>query len=261
LVQAQVIVPERPEYHWIYVKVSMVNGEEYAYHNNLASQPLTPDQDLEGELEVRWSAPPIIPFKNGQPEIQQFELEVEVTNKSFLDINPIFLKLNLPSGWSNVDTLADSVYFYLLGNQSIQYRWKIQVDSLPESPHAYYFSLTLEWFYWNSGTVNGIVHTGQVTSVANDPFANTITRFELLPAYPNPFNPETVIPIQIPERELVLLEVYNILGQRVATLVNRELPPGVYRFRFQANQLGSGIYFIHMKAGSFRKIRKVILMR
>ncbi|NOX36192.1 MAG: T9SS type A sorting domain-containing protein [Calditrichaeota bacterium] len=261
LVQAQGVIPERPEYHWIYVQTELVAGDERSYSNNVARHPLIPNNDLNGTLAVRWSAPPIIRFENGQPDIQQFELEVEITNNSYLDISPISLKLVLPSGWTNVDSLPDLVTFGLLSGETTKYRWKIQVDSLPESNHAYYFSLDLDGYYWESKTVNGIVHVGQVTSVPDGDFSNTITRFELLPAYPNPFNPETVIPIRVPERERVVLEVYNILGQRVATLLNRELPRGEYRFRFRADQLGSGIYFIHMRAGSFRDIRKIILMK
>jgi len=67
--------------------------------------------------------------------------------------------------------------------------------------------------------------------------------------YPNPFNPTTIIPVSLPKAAHVKVMVYNIVGQRVATLTDREYQAGRYRLRFDAHQLASGVYFIHARLG------------
>jgi len=79
--------------------------------------------------------------------------------------------------------------------------------------------------------------------------------------YPNPFNPTTSIPYSIREASSVTLILYNVLGQKVATLVDRRLEAGQYRAVFDASHLASGIYFYRLEAGSFTKIRKMILLK
>jgi hypothetical protein len=85
--------------------------------------------------------------------------------------------------------------------------------------------------------------------------------FNLSQNYPNPFNPSTSINFTIPESELVTLKVYNVLGKEVETLVNRNLESGSYRFNFNAENLSSGVYFYELKAGSFKEIRKMNLIK
>ena len=92
--------------------------------------------------------------------------------------------------------------------------------------------------------------------------------FDMLQNYPNPFNPSTKIKYSIPsvisneERSLnVLLRVYDILGNEVATLVNEEKPAGNYEIEFNASKLSSGVYFYQIKAGDFIKTKKMILLR
>lgn len=68
--------------------------------------------------------------------------------------------------------------------------------------------------------------------------------FRLYPNYPNPFNPVTTIPLDIPKTSRVLIHIYDILGRNVKTLSNQEYPAGNHLFRFDASSLASGIYFI-----------------
>ncbi len=85
--------------------------------------------------------------------------------------------------------------------------------------------------------------------------------FYLYQNFPNPFNPTTNIEYQIPGREFVTLEVYDVLGNEVAILVNEEKPGGNYTTKFEGNNLSSGIYFYQLKAGSFSSIKKMILLK
>ncbi|HTR81891.1 MAG TPA: LamG-like jellyroll fold domain-containing protein [Bacteroidota bacterium] len=73
--------------------------------------------------------------------------------------------------------------------------------------------------------------------------------FELLSNYPNPFNPSTTIRFGIPERSFVKIEIFNILGQRVAAILNGEVEAGYYQKEWQANS-ASGVYFYRIEATS-----------
>jgi len=85
--------------------------------------------------------------------------------------------------------------------------------------------------------------------------------YALYQNYPNPFNPVTTIKYSIPNSERVVLKVYNILGQEVATLVNEEQRAGVYELKFDASNLASGVYFYKLQAGKFIDVKKMMLVK
>jgi hypothetical protein len=83
---------------------------------------------------------------------------------------------------------------------------------------------------------------------------------------PNPFNPHTEISFTLAQRVPVTLEVYNILGQVVRTLVNEERTQGTYNVAWDGlndagEQVTSGVYFYKLHAGSFTETRKMVLVR
>lgn len=79
--------------------------------------------------------------------------------------------------------------------------------------------------------------------------------------FPNPFNPSTVIRYGIPEQSHVTLNIYNSLGQRVATLVDEEQETGFYEFKFDASRLPSGVYIYRLKAGQYFESKKLVLLK
>ena len=91
-------------------------------------------------------------------------------------------------------------------------------------------------------------------------------RYTLSQNYPNPFNPSTVVTYSVPERIRVTIEVFNILGQKIATLFDQEQDPGVHSISWVAQNsdgqvLGSGVYFLRMQAGTFSQVEKMIFMK
>jgi len=91
-------------------------------------------------------------------------------------------------------------------------------------------------------------------------------KFELAQNYPNPFNPETAIKYSVPYRADVTIDVFNILGRKVTTLVNENKTAGEYEVIWDGNSRGgktaaSGVYFYRLKAGDQTLIRKMLLMK
>ncbi len=100
----------------------------------------------------------------------------------------------------------------------------------------------------------------------NEKVVSIPEKFELLPPYPNPFNPEIVIPFQLPERAKVILKVFNILGKEVTTLTNEILTAGKHRITWDGKDMtgrsaSSGIYFVKLETHDLVKTRKIVLLK
>jgi len=88
------------------------------------------------------------------------------------------------------------------------------------------------------------------------------TSYHLYQNYPNPFNPTTKIRFNIPVEGIVKLEVYDILGQRVAQLLNTELTAGSHEVVFRGNNLASGVYFYMLNVkDKFFEVKKMLLLK
>jgi hypothetical protein len=89
-------------------------------------------------------------------------------------------------------------------------------------------------------------------------------RFSLMQNYPNPFNPSTSIKFSIPEEGKVNLSIYNILGQKIITLVNYDMRAGKYEVKFDASRYASGVYLYRLEelgSAQFTQIKKMILIK
>ncbi|HTY10797.1 MAG TPA: FG-GAP-like repeat-containing protein [Bacteroidota bacterium] len=85
--------------------------------------------------------------------------------------------------------------------------------------------------------------------------------FQLFQNYPNPFNPSTKISYQLSANNFVTLKIYDLLGREVATLENGNQEQGRYAAVFDASRLSSGIYFYELRAGNYRSVKKMVLMK
>ena len=87
-------------------------------------------------------------------------------------------------------------------------------------------------------------------------------RFELLQNYPNPFNPQTTIAFSLPRTSHVTLQVFDVLGRNVATLVDHEnLAPGTHEAFFDASRLSSGVYYYRLRADGFLRTKQMVLIK
>ncbi len=85
--------------------------------------------------------------------------------------------------------------------------------------------------------------------------------YDMSQNYPNPFNPSTTISYQLPEAQHVTMDVFDVMGRKVATLVDAMQPAGRLEARFDAGHLASGIYLYRIQAGSFVSVRKMMLVK
>lgn len=102
--------------------------------------------------------------------------------------------------------------------------------------------------------------TGRL-GVSTEPDDGIVHSFELGQNYPNPFNPTTNIQYSIASQADVKLEVFNVIGQRVAVLVNQTQTPGRYTVNFDASSLASGLYFYRLQSGSQVQTNKMMLIK
>ncbi len=107
---------------------------------------------------------------------------------------------------------------------------------------------------------NVFLATESVTSIQDneEPIPDKFTLFQ---NYPNPFNPVTTIKYALPQKAMVTLTVYNISGNKVATLVNTTQPAGVYEYTFDGSNLSSGIYFVTLRANDHVQVIKMTLLK
>lgn len=99
-------------------------------------------------------------------------------------------------------------------------------------------------------------------SVSNEELGGTPKEFSLKQNYPNPFNPTTNISFALPNQASVTLEIFDMLGRKVATIVNnKSMVAGIHNVTFDAAQYASGMYIYRIQAGSFTSTRKMMLIK
>jgi len=110
---------------------------------------------------------------------------------------------------------------------------------------------------------NGAIYRFARTTITEgyNPDGDIPAKFMLGENYPNPFNPSTTIPYELPRSADVVLKVTDILGREVATLVEEYQQAGQYRFLFDAPNLSTGTYIYELQAGSFTNRKKMMLVR
>ncbi|MDZ7268052.1 MAG: phytase [candidate division KSB1 bacterium] len=136
---------------------------------------------------------------------------------------------------------AQYVRVYMTGNRKNCYRIaELEIQSAAPGSQA-----------------QGVTSAGEGAAAALQPPG----ALQLEQNYPNPFNPTTTLTFRVPEAGMVKLQVYNLAGQVIATLVNRWVPAGVHHVTFDASALPTGVYVAVLHSGSFTQTRRLVYMK
>lgn len=107
--------------------------------------------------------------------------------------------------------------------------------------------------------VHGVLSTDVFEGVER--ISSLPTAFNMSQNYPNPFNPTTTIDFALPIKSQVNITLYNTLGQKVTTLVDKQLSAGEYEVTLNGSGLSSGVYFYRIVAGDFVQGKKLVLLK
>lgn len=108
------------------------------------------------------------------------------------------------------------------------------------------------------GTTSAVIN---VTGIDEELVGLNPKTFGLSANYPNPFNPTTKIRYAISQTAFTTIQVYSILGEEVATLINEVKTPGIYEINFDGTDLTSGTYFYKLESGNFSQTKKMIILK
>jgi hypothetical protein len=126
---------------------------------------------------------------------------------------------------------------------------------------THFYAVTAVYTLGESGPSNEV--SVQVVTLAKtaETASQLPVQFALSQNYPNPFNPQTSIKFALPKRAHVKIDVFNLLGEKVTELVNREMEAGYHQVQLDARGYTSGIYFYVLQAGDFKDLKKMIIAK
>ena len=115
----------------------------------------------------------------------------------------------------------------------------------------------------DSSIINSQIFVNGIGTIVSDTGEETkiISIYSIDQNYPNPFNPSTKIKFSIPQSEHVVINVFNIQGELIESLVDRIMEAGNYQIKFDGSRLASGMYIYRIQAGTFMETNKMTLMK
>jgi len=220
-------------------------------------------------------------------------LQLIVSDSVLADTAALYVNVESVNDPPTITGAPDSLSFVSDSSASLDiWEYVEDVETL-DSLLDYQFDVSEDSIFWSFDTLNGeltissTISFGGIASlyitVTDDSFATAMDslrivvsqitgidddwryqipkEYVLLQNYPNPFNPVTHIRFGLPKASDVILEIYNVLGQRLITLVDTHKPAGYHEVILDATQLASGIYLYKIQSGEFNRVKKMILMK
>jgi fibronectin-binding autotransporter adhesin len=199
-------------------------------------------------LPVNMLALTVLP-KNGRTALLEWETASEQDNLGFVlyrseTQNGIFEEL---ASYQTTTTLRGQ------GTKLTETKYRYEDSRNTQPGKTYFYKLVSVDI---DGTRHEITLGGQSVWSVQLPF-----EYALDQNYPNPFNPVTTIQFSLEKSGKTVLEIYNVLGQKVATLVDGNLSAGAYRYQWNASGMASGMYFYRLRSDNFVATKKMVLVK
>jgi SdrD B-like domain/Cohesin domain/Secretion system C-terminal sorting domain len=195
------------------------------------------------------------------PNVKVFLLDSTATTKldsATTDKNGNYLFSKLRIGDYRVKFLTPNGYVLTRKKAGGSASW--EGDSDPDSTSGITDTIQIVSGFLNRYDIDAGMYVHSVDTAVDD--KTTLPKdFTLSQNYPNPFNPSTVIQFTMPRQEHILLIVYNIIGQKVATLIDEELSVGTHKVTFNAGNYPTGIYFYRLIGNSVNLTKKMMLLK
>ena len=163
----------------------------------------------------------------------------------------IYRKVSTRLQWIMIDStsstnFADDSESCIIGRYHHQTWYKVAANSNNQ-------------LFYTESVVIGVNGPGIYKEIS--PYNSKTIDYSLNQNFPNPFNPSSSIQYSIPNPGLVKIEVFDILGRRIETLVNEEKLAGEYKVTFNGSKLASGIFLYKLTSGTFCQVKKMLLLK
>ena len=256
-------VPTNPKYHEVYVSVDNKNQIiESNESNNEASKFIISNDDLLPPLTTTIDAPNSVTDMGDSLSFDLFEITVNLFNTGDTTAVNSTAKLVLPEGLV-LEGTQDSVKNFgdIEADTSAQHTWTVRIDSLIDDD-AYFYSVEVDADNAPFKNVERMLLINRPQAIGDDREGQNIPKTHILVRnYPNPFNPSTTIEYQLPKAGIVQIKIYDVTGRLVERLFNGKQTAGVHTITFNANNFGSGVYFVRVQNETMSAVHKILLTR
>ncbi len=262
-------VPDFPEYHAIHVAVDREDAIiESNSSNNEAFRFIIANDDLLPPLSTTIDAPSTVEYIGGVFGDSAITVTANIFNNGTVEATNPTASLYLPHGLSLADSTDRLVVLpNIPGNGSTSHSWTVYIDELPGDTLAYFYSVTVGADSVEEKTLERMLLVNDGVAIEDtEPIAHVPSGIFLEQNYPNPFNPTTSISYTLAEGGKVDLMIFNMLGERVRTLVAEDQGIGTYNVNWDATSdtgesVASGTYVYRLRLGDAVMVRKMLLLR
>jgi hypothetical protein len=225
-------------------KISAYDPDDFKGYE--ITTPLTHTNTLDGPLPVELSS--FLSNVNGRQVILNWETKTEVNSSKYVIERSLISQKDATLTWISIGTVQAA------GTSNSPRKYSFAEKNLQAGKYQYRLKMID-----NDGTFKYSSVQSAEVAVPKD--------FAVSQNYPNPFNPTTTIAYQVPVDAKVIMEVYNIAGQKVSELVNQDMSAGYYTANFGSSNLSSGVYIYRVVAidkasgNNFSSIKKMMLLK
>jgi len=244
-------VTDNEDLNWLHVPTIICDKWDNLHLSGLGEVAALPDSDFCEVFYSYWDAPPHIwdlTFLQNQSNQDSVVIDWEGMNEPDLDTYKVYRKFE-NGQWQHIGSTTDTryadttaLYFIICRDDDIT---KYYVEAVDDASQSTYTD-TLEIWCIESGKI----YAGNMDELIG-----------LQNNYPNPFNARTTIEYTVPFDMQITLEIYDILGRKVETLIDEFQSPGSYAVNWDASHVASGMYFYRFQAGDYTVTKRMTIIK